>query len=456
MGWHSHWRVFGTLYLGALLVRLLWAWPVLLHPERAWDPDSYGYHRLALNLLHEHRFSMDYPRPGQPEFFRTPGYPLFLALLYGVLGTGTRRVMGVQVLLSALVPVLAYALFRRRLDEPRARAGAWVLALMPEAALFASLLLSDTLYQALGVGALALLLASRASPVRVAGAFAVLAAATYVRPAGVILVPVFAGWLLGTAPGPWRRRFVLAGLGLLVYGLALAPWLLRNHRLSGRWLLSTAGEMNLVFSDTPFYLAHQQGRPPGAAAQAEHWTRLKQQTGWPEEDFQVLVNDPLRLKTAVHLSLQRLGVGGLAGLLRYRLVSGLVLLFHPGFRHYARVVLGNTPESGTWAWMQAAGGRLARLWHTVQRKFRNTGPGFVVLMMGVYLMELAAFLLAVVGAWGLLRTGRARWLWLALGTYLLLILAAGVNMNPRFRANYLYLLVPLWGEGWHRLRQRRT
>ncbi len=439
------WRV--RVYLLALVVRLLWALPVFLHPERAWDADSYDYHRLAVHLLHEHKFFNESPEI--PEVFRTPGYPLFLAVAEGLGASSPRQVVLLQILLSALVPVLAFATFTRWLPEGWALAGAVVLALLPEAALFSAFLLSDTLYQVLVALGLWMLMVPEPSVPRTALGFGILALAIYVRPAGLVLVPVLALWLLGS-PGSRisrSRRLLQVAVGFAVVGVLLFPWVWRNYRLTGRWLFSSAGTMNLVFSDVPYYLAHQRGKPFGREAQLEHWRWLQARTGWREPDFQGLANDPARLDQALQLTWQRLQPQDRWRFLVYRGQVALILLLHPGFRHYARLVLGRQPQSGTWAWTQAAEGRLGLLWRLAKQKVQATGPAFMLLLFGVYLLEGMAWILALLGAARWIREGRWAWVLLPVGVYILLILAAGVNMNPRFRANYLIFLVPWWARG---------
>src|SRR6266545_3760626 len=44
--------------------------------------DGYEYHRLAINLLSQHVFSYGSAPPYEPTTFRTPGYPVFIALVY--------------------------------------------------------------------------------------------------------------------------------------------------------------------------------------------------------------------------------------------------------------------------------------------------------------------------------------------------------------------------------------
>ncbi len=449
----GRWGVVCRLYLVALVIRLLWAAPVFLHPERALDPDSHAYRKLALNLLHEHRFSQDFPEPGTPEVFRTPGYPLFLALVFGLFGPGLRWVVLVQVLLGAWVPVLTLLALRRPLGHRPALYGAWFLALWPEAAVYLPRILSDPLYQ-VGIALLfaALWQSSEGSRPRwIPGVFTLLALALYVRPAAWILVPVVPGWLL-VRLWPLNRNTLRAlVLGLILFLALVAPWFLRNLRVSHRPLWSTVVLVNLVFYDLAAYESHQQGAPFNGSWQEAYWQRLRRRAGWPENTFWQLVNDPDRLSQAWRLATESLGPADGLRFLGYRSLVALRLLFHPGYRAYAAVLHPPALATPAWAFLQAGSWR-----ETLRAKLAAQPPAFLAVLLVVYLLELAGGLLGLVGAYRLWTAGQRRWVVLAAGVYLLLVLAAGINMNPRFRANYSVLWVPLWGAGLAALLHRRS
>src|SRR4030095_10484807 len=89
----------------ALLLRfgyLAFRWPLL--PD--WNVDAVGYHQLAVNLLQRGIFSLNTQPPFQPDAIRTPGYPLFIAAVYVVVGINPRAVLIVQAILDAITVVL--------------------------------------------------------------------------------------------------------------------------------------------------------------------------------------------------------------------------------------------------------------------------------------------------------------------------------------------------------------
>jgi 4-amino-4-deoxy-L-arabinose transferase-like glycosyltransferase len=65
--------------------------------------DSAHYHKIALQIADGKGFSDEH---GNPQFYRVPGYPIFLAYCYKILGTNPIFIILLQILLSALISLL--------------------------------------------------------------------------------------------------------------------------------------------------------------------------------------------------------------------------------------------------------------------------------------------------------------------------------------------------------------
>ena len=76
------------------------------------NPDSWGYHNLAANLVAGNGYSWDERPPYRPNMYRPPGLPLFLASAYSIFGMTLYWPAGVQALIGAfsivLIGVLAF------------------------------------------------------------------------------------------------------------------------------------------------------------------------------------------------------------------------------------------------------------------------------------------------------------------------------------------------------------
>ncbi len=106
------WLIPLTILLVAFVLRSTVFAAIARHPERLLQPDSHGYHRLAVSLVELHRFGTSTATGDwRPEVNRTPLYPAFLALDYLLFGAASPScAVLVQVLVSTLTVALAYRL----------------------------------------------------------------------------------------------------------------------------------------------------------------------------------------------------------------------------------------------------------------------------------------------------------------------------------------------------------
>ncbi|MGE5175853.1 MAG: glycosyltransferase family 39 protein [Hyphomicrobiales bacterium] len=221
-----------------LLVRLAL---IAAHPR---DPvsDQAEYDRIARTILAEGRYAID----GNPTAFRPPGYPFFVAAVYGLAGASPGAVKVVQAVLDVLTALLLFLLLRRR--NPRAApvaAGVW--ALYPPAIVYAHLLLSETLYVFLLVGLSFLLVEERTTRPRGAVAAGVVAGlATLVKPQTALAL-----LLLPALASRSRQPFPRYGIVLATALLVVAPWVVRNALVLGAPTLSTSVGPNLLVGNHP-------------------------------------------------------------------------------------------------------------------------------------------------------------------------------------------------------------
>lgn len=225
------------------------------------EPDTAGYLRAAEQLANTGRFAT----ADGPEIVRTPGYPLLLA--FGVLAERVDAVtIGLQIVLSCISVWLVYRL-GLLLDGRRAGlAAAWLLACEPLSVLYASKLLSETLFTTLLT--LSLFFAARYHRelrwFDLLGAAVAIAAAAYVRPIAYYLPPWLAAvWLVSLyrrAESRWRLAKQL-GVFLLVSMGLMGLWQWRNLRLAGYPGFSAIADVNLYYYQAVPVLAELEGVP---------------------------------------------------------------------------------------------------------------------------------------------------------------------------------------------------
>src|SRR5262245_23400171 len=280
------WRLLAILFAVALLLRVgvaLWQEDRnrkqgIVH-EFA---DSELYWKLALNLAAGKPYD-----DGKRQVLRTPGYPVFLAWCIRVLGASTTGARHAHAAVGATSCVLLFFLVRRLLGAQAAWIAASWSALYPFAVFLSAVLLSESVFTFLLLIQLLCFVNLRdrlndADSVYPLIAWSVCTAvsgalATLVRPSWLLVVPVTALLLAGSALMPqsaaarFRSRqtvrvFIAVAVLFIATVAALAPWWVRNWRVTGHfvpttlwvgaslydgWNVKATGASNMAFMDRP-------------------------------------------------------------------------------------------------------------------------------------------------------------------------------------------------------------
>ncbi len=233
----------------AALLRIAWAVAVPIVPTS----DSNAYDVCARNLALHNTFGY---QPDQPWAFWPVGTSFAYSLVYRLFDPavyGYAPIAVFNVLLGVLMVGLAMALARRWFGHAAAVATGIVLAIWPTHIEFATIMASETLFMDLCLAGM-LTWPMRPAVPRLIASGLLFAAASYVRPTGLLLPIVLAGAQWVRAP---RLRDIPAAaacvaLALLVMAICIAPWAMRNDRLFGRTvLISTNGGSNLWMGNNP-------------------------------------------------------------------------------------------------------------------------------------------------------------------------------------------------------------
>ena len=226
---------------------------VVLHVWRlGYEPlvhyDYRVFHNLAVNLLDHATFSQEDNPPYPPSYFRGPGYPVFIALVYSIFGRNPFAVRVVQFLLLGGAAQLLYV-FARRLFSDRIAGIAAILCATYSPLVFESATYNtETLATLLGIAAMIQLfdLPRRTSRSTL---FAIvlgvtLGVLTFVRPSFSLFVAFACLYVLQSGAIDWGRRFRLVALLCVAYAALLVPWMIRNTIVCGR-LAGPAGGSGL-------------------------------------------------------------------------------------------------------------------------------------------------------------------------------------------------------------------
>lgn len=230
-------------------LRLALGW--LFDAPPTWDGELYerGARSLASGLGYSCFMFGPGADPRVATAYYPVGFPAYLAGFYATFGAGSFARVLAGALAGAATVALSERLAARVATARAARRVAWVVALAPGAALFATAPMTETLWGALLAASVLAVTSTRGSaPTRWIASGALLAAASYVRPQALILAPL----LPLIAAGDARARATRAAATCLVVALLVAPWALRNcARLDGCALISTNGAGNFAIGAAP-------------------------------------------------------------------------------------------------------------------------------------------------------------------------------------------------------------
>jgi hypothetical protein len=225
--------------------------------------DSREYVALARNLVSSHTFTRDTVPLFRPELFRTPGYPIFLALPVIVHRPSfIVLALALQLVLALLTVWLTWKLGTELgLGPITAAFAALLVGLSPNLAFLSSKLISETLFIPLLLVCLVLLnryrLTGRTRDLIGTGVCSGLLILT--RPIATFFPLLLAlHVLLSRVPiRNWQLGIRNSCILLACASIVVAPWVIRNGRNTGRYIISTASEHNVYLYDAATVLASE-------------------------------------------------------------------------------------------------------------------------------------------------------------------------------------------------------
>lgn len=220
------------------------------------DGDDVIYNQMALNLLNYQTISLSQTFPIEPTLARSPGYPIFLALIYLISGNSVSAVQFVQYLLLGLTAVAVYRLVRMRINEFTAKIAAIFCITYFPFLLFCSLLLTEILTTFIFLMVILGLEKLKQTPNKLFGYLIIgliLGALVIIRPSFSLLIfPITIGltfeknFYLSLAH--FRQTLLTVIFILMGFGVFLSPWIIRNYLLSHQLLLGTGSFESIYWS----------------------------------------------------------------------------------------------------------------------------------------------------------------------------------------------------------------
>jgi 4-amino-4-deoxy-L-arabinose transferase-like glycosyltransferase len=208
------------------------------------EVDGRDYHEIAANLAAGKGFSVSHyrwfePTPPDPpelheDLYRPPLVPILGAFLFLLPGDWFLWARILSTAMGCALVFILYLLGRHLFGRTTGLLAALILAVYPYAVYYSARWSTEGPFAlAVAAGILFLVLAvHRSAPWYMLPAGLALGLASLARPTGLAFLAAFVLFSLVKSPPSlrWRSALLLMAGGLLI----LAPWTLRNHRVTGR------------------------------------------------------------------------------------------------------------------------------------------------------------------------------------------------------------------------------
>ena len=242
-----------AIFLGALLVRGLWAAVAAVDPNDGRFDDSVFYYKVAVSLAQGHGYTG--PWTGLPTAQWPPGYPFFLAGIYSLFGPTVAGARLANVALGAGTAALVYVLALRLFDKRTATLAGLLAAVFPGQIFFVSLVWSEVVFTFAFVLALLLIVLVVQVPRQqrqwwLVAAGLLFGAAALTRGQGLLL-PIVALIAWGVFGRDWARALAWTGVTLACMVAVILPWTIRNYLvLDSPVFISTSLGSNFYYGHT--------------------------------------------------------------------------------------------------------------------------------------------------------------------------------------------------------------
>jgi len=221
--------------------------------------DDRGYLASAHILLETGIFT--YNDPTQPTLFITPGYPVFIAGMMKLFGTGFGVEQAIRIAQAIMIAIALWVLFRigERLFSAKTAAAAVIAATCyPPLWLVSNFIFTESLFTLLAVLLVdaAIRLNDKPTVFKAVGFGLLWAAAVYIRPTIALWPGVLFLYLLWRRELPWAKLLRTGLVTGLVVILCMLPWWIRNYDVSGgQWIPLTQSSGNpLLLGSFPYQL----------------------------------------------------------------------------------------------------------------------------------------------------------------------------------------------------------
>lgn len=217
--------------------------------------DASVYHHLALSVLSKKSFD-DF------NAYRTPGYPVFIALLYSISSGSVWFVLIIQILLNIISVVLVYKIAAAIFPRKIALLSAFLFAVDISQALYTVQLMTDSLFVFMFLVSAYYLCKSikENNLLSICLSALFLGIATLVRPISFLFPFVVIFFILVLCNLKLKMKIVYSLLFGIIFIATISPWLLYNNSKYGETKLSSISGSNLLFYNAAYTEVYKTGK----------------------------------------------------------------------------------------------------------------------------------------------------------------------------------------------------
>jgi 4-amino-4-deoxy-L-arabinose transferase-like glycosyltransferase len=219
------------------------------------DSDASLYHERALSLLSKKSFD-DF------DTYRTPGYPVFIALIYSISSGSVWFVLFIQILLNLISVVLVYKIAATIIHHKIALLSAFLFAIDLHQSYWAVTLYTDTLFVFLFLVSVYYLCKSikENNFLSICLSALFLGIATLVRPISFLFPFVAVIFILVFCNFKLKMKLAYSLLFSIIFIATISPWLLHNYLKYQEAKLSAHSGYNLLFYDVAYTEVNRTGK----------------------------------------------------------------------------------------------------------------------------------------------------------------------------------------------------